>query len=68
MRLRAEDRRSAHAAEAAGGYAHQVSDRLRERYENAESVVRHHPTETVVVAFGIGLVAGLIAGLALRAR
>jgi uncharacterized protein YjbJ (UPF0337 family) len=58
----------AHAADAAGQYAHQVSDRLRERYDNAESQMRHHPKETVIVAFGIGLVAGLITGLALRAR
>jgi len=58
----------AHAAEATGQYAQQVSDRLRERYDNAESLVRQHPTETVVVAFGIGLVAGLIAGQAIRAR
>jgi len=58
----------AHAAEAAGHYAHQVGDRLRARYDDAESMVRHHPTETVVAAFGIGLLAGLITGLALRAR
>jgi uncharacterized protein YjbJ (UPF0337 family) len=58
----------AHAAEAAGQYAHQVSDQIRERYESAEGLVRRHPTETVVAAFGIGLVAGLIAGLAMRAR
>lgn len=58
----------AHATEAAGQYAHQVSDQIRERYDNAESLVRHHPTGTVVAAFGIGLVAGLIAGLAIRAR
>jgi uncharacterized protein YjbJ (UPF0337 family) len=58
----------AHAAESAGQHAHQVSDRIRERYDNAESLVRHHPVETVVTAFGIGLVAGLIAGLAIRAR
>jgi len=57
-----------HAAEAAGQYAHQVSDRLRERYDSAESLVRHHPTETVIAAFGIGLVVGLIAGLTIRAR
>ena len=41
---------------------------IRERYGNAESLVRRHPVETVVAAFGIGLVAGLIAGLAMRAR
>jgi uncharacterized protein YjbJ (UPF0337 family) len=58
----------AYAAESAGQYAHQVGERLRARYDNAESVVRHHPTETVVAAFGIGLLAGLITGLALRAR
>ena len=38
------------------------------RYDNAGSVIRHHPTETVIAAFGIGLVAGLITGLAIRAR
>ncbi len=58
----------AQATEAAGQYAHQAGDRLRQRYDSAESLVRHHPTETVVAAFGIGLVAGLIAGLAIRAR
>ena len=45
-----------------------MSDQIRQRYDNAESLVRHHPTETVIAAFGIGLVAGLIAGLAMRAR
>ena len=55
------------AAESAGRYAHLASDRLRERYDDAESLVRHHPTETVIAAFGIGLVAGLVAGLAIRA-
>jgi uncharacterized protein YjbJ (UPF0337 family) len=58
----------ANAAESAGRYAHQASDQFRERYDNAESLVRHHPTETVIAALGIGLVAGLIAGLAIRAR
>ncbi len=58
----------AHAAEATGQYAHRVSSQMRDRYDNAESVVRHHPTETVIAAFGVGLVAGLIAGLAIRAR
>jgi len=58
----------AHAAEAAGQYAHQVGDEVRERYDGAENLVRRHPTETVVAAFGIGLLAGLIAGLAIRSR
>jgi len=58
----------ANAAEAAGQYAHQVGDQIRERYDSAENLVRRHPTETVVAAFGIGLFAGLIAGLAIRSR
>ena len=57
-----------HAAESAGQYAHQVSGRIRERYDRAEGLVSHHPTETVVAVFGIGLVAGLIVGLSIRAR
>ena len=58
----------AHAAESGGRYVHQASDRLRERYDDAGRLVRQHPTETVIAAFGIGLVAGLITGLALRGR
>jgi uncharacterized protein YjbJ (UPF0337 family) len=68
-----------HAAETVGQYAHQAGDRLRERYgqfadqardrfETAEDVVRHNPAGSVAAAFGIGLVAGLIVGLALRSR
>lgn len=59
---------AAHAVDAAGEYAHEVGDEIRERYEHAERMVRHHPTETVIAVFGIGLVAGLIAGLAIRSR
>jgi uncharacterized protein YjbJ (UPF0337 family) len=58
----------AHAAEAAGQYAHRVGDQVRERYDSAEGLVRRHPTQAVVEAFGIGLVAGLIIGLTIRAR
>ena len=58
----------AHASETAGQFAHQASDQIRERYDRAEGLVRHHPTETVVAAFGIGLVAGVITALALRGR
>ena len=67
------------AAEAVGQYAHQASDRLRERYgdfadqareryDMAEDMVRQNPTQSVAAAFGIGLVAGLVVGLALRSR
>jgi len=69
----------AHATEAVGQYAQQAGDRLREhysqlsdsareRYDMASDVVRHNPTQSVATAFGIGLVAGVIVGLALRSR
>lgn len=58
----------AHASEATGQYVHQVGDQIRDRYDRAEGLVRRHPTETVVAAFGIGLVAGMILGLGNRAR
>ena len=53
----------AYGSEAARRYAHQASDQIRERYDRAEGLVRHHPTETVLAAFGIGLVAGVITAL-----
>jgi ElaB/YqjD/DUF883 family membrane-anchored ribosome-binding protein len=67
------------ATEAVGRYAQQAGDRLRdrygdltdqarERYEYAQDMVRHNPSQSVAAAFGIGLVAGLIVGLALRSR
>jgi len=67
------------AADSVGEYAHMAGDRLRdhysqladqarERYDRAEDMVRHNPTQSVAAAFGIGLVAGLIVGLALRSR
>jgi uncharacterized protein YjbJ (UPF0337 family) len=67
------------AAESVSQYASQASDRLREhygdiadqarqRYDSAQDMVRHNPTQSVAAAFGVGLVAGLIVGLALRSR
>jgi uncharacterized protein YjbJ (UPF0337 family) len=69
----------AQAAEAVGNYTQQAGDRLRERYgdyaqqarerfDDVQDVVRQKPGQSVATAFGIGLVAGLIVGLALRSR
>jgi uncharacterized protein YjbJ (UPF0337 family) len=69
----------AQATESFGGYAHQAGDRLREhygqisdqareRYDMAQEMVRQSPAQSVAAAFGIGLVAGLIVGLAIRSR
>jgi len=67
------------AAESVRDYAQQAGGRLKEhygdiadaardRYDYAQDVVRHNPTQSVAAAFGLGLVAGLIVGLALRSR
>jgi len=67
------------ATEAVSGYAQQAgeriregygqfSDRTREGYDRAQDLVRHNPGQSVAAAFGVGIVAGLIVGLALRSR
>jgi len=69
----------AHATEAVSQYAQQAGDRLRdsygdlsdqarEQYDRAQDMVRQNPGQSVAVAFGMGIVAGLIVGLALRSR
>jgi uncharacterized protein YjbJ (UPF0337 family) len=66
-------------AHQAGAYVSQAGDRLREgygrmgemareRYEVAEDMVRHNPAQSVAAAFGLGLVVGVVVGLALRSR
>jgi uncharacterized protein YjbJ (UPF0337 family) len=56
------------AAEAMHGATDQVREYAREGYESAQSMVRRHPAESVAVAFGTGLLFGVIVGLACRSR
>jgi len=69
----------AQAAEAVGNYAQQAGERLRDRYgdladqardrfDSAQDAVRQNPGQSLATAFGVGLVAGLVVGLALRSR
>jgi uncharacterized protein YjbJ (UPF0337 family) len=69
----------AQATEAFGQYAQQAGERLRDRYgefadqarerfDSARDVVRENPSQSLAAAFGVGLLAGLIVGLALRSR
>jgi uncharacterized protein YjbJ (UPF0337 family) len=46
----------------------QAADSLRQRYEDAEEMVRQRPSESVAVSFGIGVFVGLLFGLTLRGR
>jgi len=58
-----------------GQVAEQARDRYgnlvdvaRDRAEYAQDVVRHNPGQSVAAAFGVGLVVGVVVGLALRYR
>jgi len=46
----------------------QFADQARDRLESAQDVVRHNPGQSVAAAFGVGLVVGVVVGLALRSR
>jgi len=46
----------------------QLADRARDGYDNAQSVVRQSPGQSVAAAFGVGLVVGVVVGLALKSR
>jgi len=46
----------------------QFADQARDRYESAQDLVRHNPGQSVAAAFGVGLVVGVIVGLAVRSR
>ena len=45
-----------------------VTDRSQEGYEAARHTVRQKPVETLAIAFGVGIVAGLIAGCSMFGR
>jgi ElaB/YqjD/DUF883 family membrane-anchored ribosome-binding protein len=45
-----------------------AADQARERIEGAHELVRRHPAEAVAVAFGTGLIVGVVVGLTCRSR
>ena len=48
--------------------ARQYAGRAREGYDEAQEIVRRRPAESVAVAFGTGLLVGVIVGLIARSR
>jgi len=46
----------------------QASEVLRQRYEDAEEMIRERPAESAAVCFGVGMLVGVVLGLALRSR
>ncbi len=49
------------------GYG-QVSDFTRDHYEQVGDLVRHRPGQSIAAAFGVGIVLGMIVGVAIRSR
>jgi uncharacterized protein YjbJ (UPF0337 family) len=45
-----------------------VAEEARDRFEDAEEMIRHNPAQSVAVVFGFGLLMGLFVGLAIRSR
>lgn len=61
----------AYADQAGETYQHQLdqaSEKLREGYAHAEGVVQQKPVESVAVAFGAGIIAGVVVGLVFKSR
>jgi uncharacterized protein YjbJ (UPF0337 family) len=57
-----------HAHEAMHDAAEHVRERAREGYDQASEVLRRRPAESVAVAFGTGLLVGVIIGLVARSK
>jgi len=55
------------ASQARDQYGNLVSQ-AREKADYAQDVVRQNPGQSVAAAFGVGLVVGVVVGLALRSR
>src|SRR5262245_55070516 len=60
--------RSKQAAETFRRGYNQASESMREGYEQAEGMIRQRPAESAAVCFGVGMLCGVILGLALRGR
>jgi uncharacterized protein YjbJ (UPF0337 family) len=57
-----------HAADAAHVGYDQAAASVRAGYEQAEGMIRSKPAESIAVAFGAGLITGIILGLVMKSR
>jgi uncharacterized protein YjbJ (UPF0337 family) len=57
-----------HASETVQHTAKQAADQVRGGYSEAERFVRNRPGESLLVCFGVGLIAGVVITLSLRSR
>jgi len=56
------------ATDAIRGATDQIRERGMEGYEQAQHMVRRRPAESVAIAFGTGLLVGLVVGLVASSR
>lgn len=56
------------AADQVRGAAEQVRDRAMEGYEQTQDLIRRRPAESVAIAFGTGILVGIIVGLIAGSR
>jgi uncharacterized protein YjbJ (UPF0337 family) len=56
------------AAEQFRGTAEQVRERTMEGYEQAQEIIRRRPAESIAIAFGTGLLVGIVVGLVAGSR
>jgi len=49
------------------GY-NRISDQIGNRYEASQEMIRDNPARSVATAFGVGVLLGVVVGLALRSR
>ena len=56
------------ASETVEHAAKQAADQVRAGYNEAERFVRNRPGESLLVCFGVGLIAGVVIALSLRSR
>lgn len=59
---------SGRAAEAVQGQYEQWSGKISDASEQAQEWVRHRPAESIAVAFGAGLLSGMLLTLVLRSK
>ena len=57
-----------HASESVQHTAKQAAGQVRAGYDEAERFVRNRPGESLLVCFGVGLIAGVVIALSLRSR
>jgi uncharacterized protein YjbJ (UPF0337 family) len=56
------------ASEAVSQGYDEMADRVQDGYEQAEEMIRSRPAESLSVAFGAGIVTGIVVALVMRSR